>query len=261
MPTSRHQIGHRRAARGPSPVMCAFSLMLMTAIGATASAQGMPDGRVALSVSEGYKVNATAVDQTTTFEQYSETGRVTTTYAVRRRPSPEAGMTLRLWRHLGVGLSGTYLHDPGPALVHALVPHPLVFGQPRPVSGPADAAYTEGAVHIQVAYWLQPVKPLQIVVSGGPSVFSVDQDLVSDVTYTQTYPYDTAAYAGASVVREHRRVIGTNMGADVAWLVTRHLGFVAAVRFSRATTTFAGATTSAMTIGGLHTGGGLRVLF
>jgi len=46
--------------------------------------------------------------------------------------------------------------------------------------------------------------------AGGPSWFSVGQDLVSDVTVTQTYPYDTAAFASATAVHRSRSRVGFN---------------------------------------------------
>jgi hypothetical protein len=102
---------------------------------------------------------------------------------------------------------------------------------------------------------------VELVVSGGPSVFRVDQDFVSDVAYTQEYPYDTATFEGASLVRQRKTVIGGNIGGEVGWRITRHLGLAGAVRYSHASAEFAGTSAQPVPVGGVHVGGGVRLLF
>jgi hypothetical protein len=237
------------------------ALTLAEGMSTTALAQTTPDSRLALDLGGGYQTNTTGFSQTVTFEQYAETGSLTSTYTIGRRPVADAGLTVRVWRAFGVGISGSYFHDPGSAQVNALVPNPLVFGQPRQVSGPAAVSHTEIGTHVQAVYWRQLSPRLEIVILGGPSVFRVDQDFVSDVTYTQTYPYDTATYQGASVIRQRKTVTGGNIGGEVGWRVARHLGLAAAVRYSHATAEFPGTSAQAIAIGGPQVGGGVRLLF
>jgi hypothetical protein len=249
-------------SRVPLIAAALVALTLAEGMSTTALAQGTPpDSRVALDLTAGYQTIATSFSQTVTFEQYSESGSLTSTYTVGRRPVVDAGLIVRVWRSVGVGISGSYFHDSGSAQVNALVPNPLVFGQPRQVNGPAGAAHTEAGVHFQAAYWVQPSQRLEIVVSGGPSVFRVDQDFVSDVTYTQAYPYDVATFQGASVIRQRKTETGVNIGGEVGWRVARHLGLAAAMRFSRATAEFPGTSAQSMVIGGLHVGAGIRLPF
>jgi hypothetical protein len=250
---------------GPSqiPVIVAALAALTWAQGmsTTALAQSVPDSRVALHLDGGYKTNVTRFSQTVTFEQYSETGSLTSTYTVRRGPVVDAGLTVRVWRTFGIGVSGSYFHDSGFAQVSALVPHPFVFGQPRQVNGQASVPHTEIGMHFQAAYWARPSQRLEVVITGGPSLFRVDQDFVSDVTFAETSPYDTATYQGASAIRQRKTVSGGNIGGEVGWRVARRLGLVAAVHFSHATAQFPGSSAQAVVIGGLHIGGGVRLLF
>jgi hypothetical protein len=246
------------------PVMAAAIVGLILAEGmlTTALAQGTPpDSRVAIDVSGGLQATITTVSQAITFEQYSETGSLTSTYSTGRRPVAEGGLTVRLWRAFGVGVSGSYVHDSGSAQVNALVPNPLVAGQPRQVDGPAGVAHSEVAMNFQATYWTTLGERLDLVVSGGPSIFRVDQDFVSDVTYTQTFPYTIATYQGASVLRQRATVGGGNIGGAVGWRVARHFGLEATGRFSRASADFAGTSAQTVVVGGLHFGGGIRVLF
>ncbi|MEP6918000.1 MAG: hypothetical protein ABJC89_20300, partial [Acidobacteriota bacterium] len=191
--------------------LAAFTSLLLAgagAIGGTAQAQGMPVARAVVSVTAGYQTSQPTFSQSITFEEYSEEGSLTTAYATRRRPVADGGLTLRLWRRLGVGVAGSYFHDAGSATVSALLPNPFVFDQPRQISGPAGVTHNELALHFQAAYWA-PISPrVALIVSGGPTVFRVEQDFVSDVTYSHTDPYDAAAYEGASVIRKHQNVTG-----------------------------------------------------
>ena len=75
----------------------------------------------------------------------------------------------------------------------------------------------------------------EISVSGGPSFFSVDQDLVEDITIDQTYPYDTATFASAVSTRHSTSGLGFNVGADVAYFFSRHIGVGGVVRFNQGT--------------------------
>jgi hypothetical protein len=241
------------------PVLLAVALT--GGMGTTVMAQGTPDSRVALSVTGGVQTSVTSFTQTVTFELNSEQGSITSTYAVRRRPVVDAGLTVRIWRTFGVGISGSSFHDSGSAEVNGLLPHPFVFNQPRPISGPASSSHSETQIHVDAVYWLQPNNRLEILVSGGPSVFRAQQDFVSDVAFTETDPFDTATFTGATVVRQQKTVVGANLGGEVGWRVARHLGLGGAVRFSRGTAVFPGTSAQAVPVGGLHVGAGLRLLF
>ena len=162
---------------------------------------------------------------------------------------------------LGVGLSGAYFSSSNPAQVTALVPHPLLAGRPRQISGPAGVSRTELGVHLQAAYWVRATDRVEIVVSGGPSVIRASQDFVSDVTFTEAFPYDTAKYDGATVVRERKTAKGGNIGAEVTWRASRHYGIAAVVRYSHAAADFSDAGTPTLVIGGLRAGGGIRLSF
>lgn len=227
----------------------------------TAQAQGTPESRVAASIIGGYRLTAPTFSQSVTFEQYSEPGTLTTTYTQERRPIIEFGATVRVWRNIGVGVSGSHSEDSGTAQVHALVPHPFVFNQPREVNGPADVTSIESVVHVQVAYWTQLTPRLDLIVSGGPSFFRVEQDFVNDVAYTETAPYDTATFQSATVERQQQSVTGGNIGGEVGWRLARHLGLEGAVRYSHAHADFPGTSATPVPVGGFHLGGGVRFLF
>ena len=99
----------------------------------------------------------------------------------------------------------------------------------------------------------------QLAIAGGPSWFSVGQDLVSDVTVTQTYPYDTATFASATITHRSGSRIGFNAGADLTYRLRRHVGLGFGVTYSRASIPLDDTLT--VEAGGARVGGGLRFRF
>jgi hypothetical protein len=256
--TGRSRFGWRQVLRTGVAVA---ALACAEGTATTAQAQGTPDSRIAASITGGYRLTAPTFSQSVTFEQYSEPGSLTTTYTQERRPIVDFGATVRVWRNVGVGVSGSHSDDSGTAQVHALVPHPFVFNQPREVNGPADVTSIESAVHVQVAYWAQLTPRLDLIISGGPSFFRVEQDFVTDVAYTESAPYDTATFQGATVERQQQSVTGGNIGGEVGWRLARHIGLAGAVRYSHARADFPGTSATPVPVGGFHVGGGVRLLF
>jgi hypothetical protein len=233
-------------------------LFTMTPRAATAQAAGAP--RVAVTVGPGIQLTSTSATTTTSFEAYSEEGTLTAGYSAKYQPSLEGGVVVRVRGALGAGIAGSYLHDDGEADVHALVPHPFAFNQPRAVDGTTPALHQQGAIHLQAIYWIEPTPRLDLIISGGPSFFRATQDFVSDVTYTESPPYDTATFTGATVVRDRKSAVGGNVGIEAGWQLTPHVGVAAVGRYSRATADFA-AENAEVVLGGLRLSGALRLLF
>ena len=94
----------------------------------------------------------------------------------------------------------------------ARIPHPFFFDQDRQISGAqGDLRREETAVHLQVI-WVASVKEaLDLQVFGGPTFFDVKQDLVTDVLFTQVYPYDTATFTGLTTGNQSESTIGFNV--------------------------------------------------
>ena len=186
---------------------------------------------------------------------------MTAAYTAGHSLSFDGGVTLRVWRGLGVVVAGSHFRDSGTAQVSASVPNPLVFNQPRQIAGPAPLTHAEDVVHVDAAYWIQVAPKLSVIVSAGPSFFRVSQDFVTDVTYSETFPYTTATYQSADTTREHGSATGFNAGGEVGYRLFHSLSVVGAVRYSRAHVSFTDALSAPMPIGGVHAGGGVRIDF
>jgi hypothetical protein len=189
-----------------------------------------------------------------------EAAVVTTTYDVGAASGFEVGAGVLVRRHLAAGIAVSRFSKSGRASVSAQVPQPFYFNRPRPVSGDAaNLTRAETAVHAQLT-WAVPLTPRwELAIAGGPSWFNLDQDVVTNVSVRESYPFDTAEFAGAPSTRHSASHIGYNAGADVAYMFRPRLGVGVGLNFSRARVPV----TDALTVdaGGLHVGGGLRLLF
>ena len=151
-----------------------------------------------------------------------------------------------------------------PASLSATIPHPFFFNRPRSVSGEAAGLKREElAIHIQAGGVFPIGARFQVMVFGGPSFFQVTQGVVTDLTYSDSYPYDTASFRSAVTTSEKQNKIGFNAGGDVAFFFTRQIGvgFTAKFAGSNIDLPSAGGGTTPVKAGGMQAGGGLRLRF
>jgi hypothetical protein len=176
----------------------------------------------------------------------------------------DAGLTARLAGPIGVGLAVTMGSDRGDAVVLADVPHPFFFDQPRQIQGTAFGVdHQERAVHLNLVY-LATAGRVDIALSGGVTMFSLTQDLVTDIVYTDDYPFDTAAFSRAALEQTTASTTGYNAGMDVAWMGEGgHWGLGGLVRYARGSVDLAAGDLDAgsVDVGGLQLAGGLRLKF
>ena len=152
------------------------------------------------------------------------------------------------------------------AAVNAAIPHPFFFKTPRTIAGTAPALHRdELATHILAIYTLHPGRAVDVALSVGPSFFKVRQDVVSDITFTDTYPFDAPAFTSAASQRvSASNTTGFNVGADVGLRLSRHAGVGGSVRFSKAIGSLTvpnSAAAVSVDAGGTQIAGGLRLYF
>ena len=228
---------------------------------APALAQGTPTERVSLSVGMAWQMSDTNFSQSITFEAYAETGSLTTVYTIAQPSRLNVGGVVRLWHGLGAGLAGTSFSGTNPAQISGAIPHPITANQPRTLTGSVDAAHRESALHVVAAYWFRVAPRVDVILSGGPSFMTVQQDFVSDVTYSQTFPYDSVTFESATLTHDKKNVIGGNVGAEVGVRLVSHVGVGGFFRYSRANAAFPDAGVTSVRLGGVEIGGGLHLVF
>ena len=99
-------------------------------------------------------------------------------------------------------------------------------------------------------------------------MFIVDQDLVTSVSHTETFPFDTVTFDAATAERQSESRVGFNVGADLSYFLFEgtggtKFGVGALVRFSRATIDFVSEDEDIVSVdaGGFHVVGGIRLRF
>src|SRR5215510_12487798 len=164
----------------------ALSLCAAPRMVAAQSMQWTDKGYV--SVNGGGQVGSHTLDTSSTFTLYDENASVSTSQKVGGGGLFDIGGAYRVWGHnLLAGVSYTHMSDNSTVNLTATLPHPFFFDQPRTVtSSQGGAKHSEDTVHI-AAIWMIPIaNKLDIGVFGGPSIFAVKQDTVTNVTVTET---------------------------------------------------------------------------
>jgi hypothetical protein len=220
--------------------------------------------RVRVSINAGAQLSSTTFTSTTSFPLYLETSTITTSYTVPKGKLFDGGFLYRVRGGFGVGAALSSYGGERDAAISGSFPHPFFFNSPRSLTATvANLERSELAAHIQAAYVIASSR-FDVAISGGPSIFRVSQDLVSNVVLAETYPYDTVAFTSATVVKGERTSVGFNVGADVGYKLSRNFGVGGLVRFSRATPSLplaGSASDVSVDAGGLQIGGGVRLYF
>jgi hypothetical protein len=251
----------RRASLTPTPAMTQSdqarrARQAAQAPGARRAASTQVAPRAVISVNGGYQSASQTFREEQTFSLHQETARYTSSYEVKSAPTVDAGGFVRLWRQVGVGVAFTSFKDDRDITIEGTLPHPFVFDRGRAISGTAPGTREEIAVHLNAAYFLPLNRKLLIVAFGGPSFFSAKQSVVGTISYSESYPYDTATFTSANVEQEKESKVGFNVGADVSYYFTKYIGVGGIVRFSRASVPFS---LGDLDVGGAEVGGGIRI--
>jgi hypothetical protein len=154
-----------------------------------------------LSINRVYNVTSNDFGETVLFRESAEQGQFETAYSVKSVKGFSAGAGAMLSPTFGIGGSLERSTASTPVAFTGAIPHPLFFERPRNISADISGLKREElALHAELrAVW--PVHPrVQLAVVGGPSLFRVSQRIVSDFTYTQSYPYDEAQFATSETV-------------------------------------------------------------
>ncbi len=219
--------------------------------------------RVVISVNGAYQTGTSDVSSTVGFTANAEQTTFAYKFAVKPGPALDVMGRIRLIRTLGIGVAYTSFSANGPADITSQIPHPFFFNQPRNIAGQASLDRKETALHVRATISSAPGRRLQFTVFAGPVFFSMKQDLVSSVAYTDAYPYDTATFASAATKQVSQSKTGFGAGVDVAYYFSKNIGVGAVASIARATISAMAADNSAVSIdvGGTTFGVGLRVRF
>jgi hypothetical protein len=107
---------------------------------------------------------------------------------------------------------------------------------------------------------------LEFTPFAGPTIFQTEQVFVRQLNLTlpdEVYPYDPLTFPGVSTETIKDHVNGYNVGVDMTWRFSKKIGVGALIRYAHGTKNFTptGGQATAVEVGGLHAGGGLRIIF
>lgn len=249
----------------PAPAAAAPQTPARPAAAATRAARRAPNVRGLLTVSGLFQPGTHDFTDAREFSYNREPAASTAGYAIERGAGIDAGVFVRLWRHLGAGASVSSVVRTSDANISARYPHPFFFNQARTAStSVGDLDRSELGVHLSAAWLLASTGRFGGVLYAGPTFFSITQDAVETLTVTETYPYDTVTIApGGSPTELSERAVGFHAAADVTWFFSRRIGVGAMARYATAKKAVAIGTGKSFDLeaGGLQTGLGLRIRF
>ena len=240
-----------------------FGLMTVCGLLGAMPAAAQPLPRFTISVNGGYQPSSTSFDDRFRFDLNRETASVDTDYSVDAGPLFDAGVGFRIWKGLGAGIAISRFSVDSAGQAEATLPHPLFFQRNRQISGETTGiTREETGIHIQAQYQLPPFGNVYVTLAGGPSVLDIEQSIVTDVNFTEEFPYDTATYVGVDSRRVSGTATGFNAGADVRWMFTRNVGVGGLVRYTRASVDLTrNGRTISVDAGGAQVGAGVRLAF
>jgi hypothetical protein len=244
-------------------VTAAAFLVLMLRPDPAAAQDRLWTERIWISVSGGVQLAGSGFDDSFELPLHTETERVNVDYPMKSGPVIDARGGYRVWRRFTVGAGVTRYSQRADARVEAQLPHPFFDNQFRDVEGTTSTLRAETTAHVLLGWMLPLSDRMRLVLTAGPSFMNVEQTLVTDVNYSETYPYDSAEFTGASTRRSSRSATGFNAGADLTWMFSRRVGAGALAQITRARARLSPGEGRSITVdaGGVQFAGGLRLFF
>lgn len=242
----------------------AIALAVCTCSAATAQAQSATwSERGWFGISGGIQPTANTFQDAFDLTLYTEPEHITVDYPLKSGFVVAANGGYRVWKRLAIGAGVSHHSDGSSSTVKASLPHPFFDNTFRNIEGTARGHRTETAVHLQVG-WMLPLSPkFRLLLTAGPTVMNVDHTFVTDVTFTESFPFDTAEFTGVVTKHGKRTANGFNAGADLWWMFSKSVGAGGLVQFThvRANLDAGNERRVSVDAGGAQVGAGLRFVF
>lgn len=247
----------------------AFALLVSTSAFAQGTrparkAAGPPKDRGFISLGAGAQGMAGTLTDAFTYTVNAETASVEARYKQKAAPLFDAGVGVHLWKKkVGILVSGSRSSASGKADIDSQIPHPFFDNQDRHVTGEAQGlTRTETAAHVDL-YYLKTSGKWRLLLAAGPSYFTVEQEVVTEVTVDEVYPYDTATFRGVTTKRGKGSGVGFNVAGDLGWMFSRSIGAGVLVRYQGASVSLNvdGRQDVSSDVAGLQASAGVRIRF
>jgi hypothetical protein len=191
-----------------------------------------------------------------------------TRYGSTKGALVDVGAGTRLAHNIGVGARLSWLQQSTAGSFALSVPNPIVANRPFDLTGSvSEFDRREVGLHLQAIYAVSLGRKARVLIAGGPSVFRVKQDLLRTIEFDKLPGFTGLSFDQAIVSAVEKTAVGFNAGADLTWLLTSHFGVGTLARYSRAELKMDPGSETGVSraieihAGGLHVGGGIRLLF
>lgn len=189
-------------------------------------------------------------------------------YPSTRGAVVDAGVAMRVRARFGAGIVASWAQRSSAGSFGLKLPNPLVANSPLELQGTIDdLSRNELGIHLHALYARALGRNVRVMLSAGPSIFRTTQDLVRSVDVDILPGFRSLRFDEAALTTQEQTSLGFNVGADLTWAFARHLGVGTVTRYSRANLTWNPPSSSGVArdiesrAGGLHVGGGIRMLF
>lgn len=248
--------------------MCAGLMLAGATRDAAAQAEWTDRGYV--NISTGVEQGDTLFSDTKKSTIYDEAATITTTSNWSSGNLIDAALGLRVWRNLSVGGAYHQENNTSEVQIGGSIPHPIFFNRPRNLVASANGLQRKEMAGHLVIGWMIPIgSKFDVLVSGGPSFFRLQQDVVNDVIIAERgAPFSELVVESRTLTRKQSKT-GYNVGADATYVFWSNdnirLGAGGFVRFTTAKADVRWFDTSANTlptdVGGIQYGFGGRLRF
>src|SRR5262245_10321560 len=219
-----------------------------------------------INVGWGVESGSSAMSDSRTGTIYEEPATVTSSAEFSSGSLFDVGVGLKVYRNFTVGVSYHQEQNDTEGRLTGSIPSPVVFNRPRTLDQPVPGLERkEKAAHLQFG-WVVPInEKFDVLVSGGPSFFRMEQDVVSDLTFGEG---SSTVVANPSITTRKKSATGFNVGADATYILWQNdsirLGAGGFVRFTQASMDIEmlnGGTPQSTDAGGVQFGFGARLRF
>jgi len=230
-----------------------------------AAAQGPAPLRTGyVNINLGGQAKSSDFRETSTFPVYDEIATFGVEHDIGGGGLFDITAGVRVWRNVSVGGAfATRFKSNRNASVEASIPHPAFHDAFRAATAPVSLGYSERAVHLH-ALWAMPItEEFDLGIFFGPSFFTVKEDLLQGVSFSEGPDFSTVTLTGVERRRVSEGAAGFNIGVDGTYMLTHRIGGGAMLRFSRGTADLplAGGGTADVDAGGFDVAVGVRFRF
>jgi hypothetical protein len=218
---------YSRTLRG---AVCRFCLLVTTVtFGSSSDAFGQAGSnsppRGQLEIDAAYRSTSRSLADSASPSVNIETATLGATYEIPAGMGFAASGAVRVWKRLLIGAGISRYSAEISSRASASLPHPFVFGRLRNIEGDVSGISREEMSLSMHARGLLPVsRRLSVTVFGGPAMLTTTQDVVTEINYTESYPYDSATFGDPQVTKARTTRWGLSAGADIAYFFSRQAG-------------------------------------